>query len=212
MAKQFRNFELVVYPAQFEFVVNKCKDIQVQYLYVLHNKDVDGGIPKTEHYHFHVYFPSDGPVYTFKSISIMFNDYPLNLIQKVKNKKAGMRYLIHLDNPEKFPYKTEDVHGTKKALNDFKKATDDNLVDEPILIVQALSTKEFVSKTDFVLWADEAKIMKFVTSHWAMCMNLLDEHNMYYRAYKHAIEQTDKNTSLDGLIIDTQTGEVGDEL
>lgn len=33
-----------------------------------------------------------------------------HIVQRVKSLKGAIRYLIHLDNPEKYQYRVEDIH------------------------------------------------------------------------------------------------------
>ena len=79
----------------------------------LHDKDVnaDGEIKKP---HWHILLSSDGPV-TQTTVQKIIE--PLNCpnAQKVGSAKGLVRYMVHLDNPEKYQYSLDEIVGHNGA-------------------------------------------------------------------------------------------------
>jgi len=77
------------------------------FVYILHDKDVDpDGTLKKPHYHLLLFFDGKKSFEQIKEITDVLNaPNP----QRVKNPKGIVRYLIHMDNPEKYQYKREDI-------------------------------------------------------------------------------------------------------
>lgn len=74
---------------------------------ILHDKDVNpDGTLKKPHYHLLLFFDGKKSFEQIKEITDILNaPNP----QRVKNPKGMVRYLIHMDNPEKHQYKREDI-------------------------------------------------------------------------------------------------------
>ena len=75
----------------------------------LHDKDMnaDGEIKKS---HYHILLTFDGPVTEKQVIKLI---YPLNtpLPKKVGSARGLVRYMAHLDNPEKYQYSRDEIVG-----------------------------------------------------------------------------------------------------
>lgn len=78
------------------------------YAYILHDKDLDdNGELKKEHFHLLLFFKNARYFSSIlKSIEI---DNP-QLIQKKKDKRLSIRYLIHADSPNKYQYSLDELH------------------------------------------------------------------------------------------------------
>lgn len=79
-----------------------------RYAHILHDGDINPDTGELKDPHFHFFVQVDSP----RSLS-WFSDFlhvPENQLQKVKSTKAMLRYLCHLDNPEKAQYPTTCVH------------------------------------------------------------------------------------------------------
>ena len=101
---KFYNLELIIYDLQtLSRVEDYCNLLKVQYAYILHDKDLKAdGTPKDNHIHFLCFFPYQK---TISRVSKLF-DIEEKYIEKIKNKSAAIRYLIHLDcKPEENKYK-----------------------------------------------------------------------------------------------------------
>lgn len=108
-----RSWRLVVYP---DSAPQNWRDIldEENLSWVespLHDKDKnsDGTIKKA---HWHVLLFFDGKK-SYEQIEEITNSINAPIPQVMKNPKGMVRYLIHLDNPEKYQYKREDIkcHG-----------------------------------------------------------------------------------------------------
>lgn len=73
----------------------------------LHNKDVNpDGEPKKPHYHIILKYSSNKSKEQVKKDIEVFNSPSP---EKVKSMKGQVRYLVHIDNPEKAQYSQEDI-------------------------------------------------------------------------------------------------------
>ena len=79
----------------------------------LHDRDVnaDGEIKKA---HWHILISYEGPV-GLSAVQKISDKLNSPLPQKIGSAKGLVRYMIHLDNPEKFPYDKSDIVGHNGA-------------------------------------------------------------------------------------------------
>ena len=80
---------------------------------IVHNKDVfeETGELKEEHTHFLIMTNTPRKI---KTIANLLN-VEENMINFAKSKKASMRYLLHLDNPEKYQYNELEIMTNSKT-------------------------------------------------------------------------------------------------
>lgn len=114
------NFELILYPENKDdmYLLHKCTSMW-GYAYAIHDKDVyeedkqdengeyvyrKGDIKKT-HIHLLVFLKSVTQIHVLQE----FLNIPFSRIEKVKSVKGAIRYLIHLDNYEKYTYQVKDI-------------------------------------------------------------------------------------------------------
>lgn len=73
----------------------------------LHDKDVNAdGTPKKPHYHVILMFSSNK---SFEQVQTLLEPFKCPIPQKVTSIKGQVRYLIHIDNPEKYQYNKGDI-------------------------------------------------------------------------------------------------------
>lgn len=103
--------------ARKAFVVcyqDSCPDLEERlgklspdsYAYILHNLDVDAnGELKKPHYHVYLEFENA------REFSVLGEALGCgeNNVERVKNTKGCIRYLVHADSPEKAQYNREDI-------------------------------------------------------------------------------------------------------
>lgn len=79
----------------------------------LHDKDVnaDGEIKKP---HWHILLSSDGPI-TQTAVQKIIGPLNCSNAQKVGSAKGLVRYMVHLDNPEKYQYSLDEIVGHNGA-------------------------------------------------------------------------------------------------
>ncbi|MGZ7899602.1 Rep family protein [Ligilactobacillus salivarius] len=104
-----RTWTFIVYP---ESVPNNWRELLDSYHIPwvespLHDKDVnpDGTIKKP---HWHVILMFDGKK-SYEQIKEITDSLNAPVPQKTANPKGLVRYLIHMDNPEKYQYSREDI-------------------------------------------------------------------------------------------------------
>lgn len=73
----------------------------------LHDKDVNpDGTPKKPHWHIIFFFDNKK---NYEQVLKITKNVNATIPQKVPSPKGLVRYLIHLDNPEKYQYRREDI-------------------------------------------------------------------------------------------------------
>ena len=85
-----------------------------------HDKDVNpDGTPKKPHWH--ILLTWDGPV-TFEAAAKITKELNSPVPQKVGSARGLVRYMAHLDNPEKFQYSVDEIigHGGADVAEYFK--------------------------------------------------------------------------------------------
>ena len=95
-------------PANWEKIIKVAKSSYKFYWYVYHDKDKneDGSIKKK---HLHLVCYDSSPA-TIKKAVENFKDATLpNLVEGCRNGRAMLRYLIHLDDSDKFQYSPTEV-------------------------------------------------------------------------------------------------------
>ncbi|EAI3865164.1 replication protein [Campylobacter upsaliensis] len=79
----------------------------------LHDKDINAdNTPKKPHYHCLIYFNGKK---SYNQIKTIMSEIGATAPQIIHNAKGNVRYMLHLDNPEKAQYKISDL----KAFNGF---------------------------------------------------------------------------------------------
>ena len=104
-----RNFATVVYP---ESAVDGWQEILAQqfvpiFISPLHDKDINPtGEAKKPHYHVVIAFDTVKTVEQAKAIIELINGVGCEVVNSLR---GYVRYLCHLDNPEKYQYSQDDV-------------------------------------------------------------------------------------------------------
>lgn len=101
-----------------------------------------------KHFHTHLIIRSQGTRSIYDVAKQL--DCPANFIQTIRNKRSLMRYLRHLDNPDKIQYKSEDVH--TNSLSTLNIAWTDNQDDDVRRLFDDLDklSRGQITRTDFV--------------------------------------------------------------
>lgn len=107
-----RNYVGIVYPESAypnwkEILAEECVPAVIS---PLHDKDVNPGTDETKKPHYHVML-CFGSVKTQKQAQAIFDKLSIKGVQckPVSSVSGQARYLIHMDNPEKYQYKADDV-------------------------------------------------------------------------------------------------------
>lgn len=129
--KRTRLFILVLYPDStsydFEEVMRNIKSYK-KWAYALHDKDIKEESQELKKIHYHIIIKTDNAT-TISALSkkLGIND---NYIEKVRNERSMIRYLIHLDDTDKFHYE-KDIIKSSKLYSRFVQKCFDDLEDEP---------------------------------------------------------------------------------
>lgn len=125
-SNKYRCFFILLYPEnpEFEEQLETIIENAPSWAYTKHDKDVDDDNNiKKEHIHVVVYF--DNPL-TIEGCFRKFKDkIPTNRIEFCSSLKRGIRYLVHLDNPEKYQYPIESVVSNFDCSTYLVKKTDE---------------------------------------------------------------------------------------
>ena len=145
-----RKFELVLYPDSdsydCDYVIQLAKSCFVDWAYCLHYADTtDDGELKKAHIHFIGKFSdARSPDVVCKDLGL-----PINAISNIKSWKAACRYLIHLDQPDKYQYQPDDVVSSFAILSAFSLPDEEQARRIMEYIVQNGCTKV----SEVTLWA-----------------------------------------------------------
>lgn len=107
------------------------------YIYILHDHDInDTGSPKKPHYHVLLVFDNQ------KKLSTLENQTQIerNNVYYINTLDGQLRYLIHLDDEDKYQYSKDEVHGSLYMMSKFRKAIQSQKDEEE----QVTSIVEFI--------------------------------------------------------------------
>lgn len=148
-----RNWTIVVYPDSApENWRSLLDDFHLEWIESpLHNKDINAsGEPKKAHWHILLMF---GGVKTFEQVSELIEPLNCPIPNKVHNAKAMVRYMAHLDNPDKAQYKIEDIkaHGGVDIAEMLRPSSSErySLIKEMIDFVKENNIVEFQDLMDY---------------------------------------------------------------
>lgn len=170
----YRNIELVLYDYNRVLeVIDICNKNNFDYAFILHDSDLkDDGSIKKSHYHFQIFFNDKKSLSAWAKIFNCKN----NEVEKIKDKKSAIRYLIHCDNNEKYQYDISEIVSTFDVNPYFKTKSDENFDIKLItdFISSCCGKIKFYQLKDFVLnnnlWASYRR-------SYSIIRDLVFEHN-----------------------------------
>lgn len=126
--KRYRNFMILLYPEwdNFKQILGDLKGSFKNYAYIKHFPEEE---EKKEHFHF--ILSLDNPR-SIKSLSKRI-EVPENLVRNCKSLRGSCRYLIHIDDEDKYQYNLDQVVVSRSFKSTYFKSFDDLLSDEEIL-------------------------------------------------------------------------------
>lgn len=176
--KRYRCFHLILYleDVSHETAMNFIRE-NYSYAEILHDNDFDeNGEIKKEHYHFIIYFDD---ARTISAVSKELNIKDNYIIPS--DKKKGLLYLIHKNNPEKFQYDINLVSGTlKDTLFSY---VSNSLIAEKTsvkLILDYIYNHHFISYYEFLSWVNDNDLWSFYRRSQSTFLKMLDNHNKKY--------------------------------
>ena len=108
--KQDRKYELIIYPddPNSSEYLDKAKCLFEQWAYILHDSDIlSDGSPKKAHIHFEGRLPLEKKL-TPSGVSYQIG-IPVEAIQYIRDFKAAIRYLCHIDDDTKYQYPIDNI-------------------------------------------------------------------------------------------------------
>lgn len=173
--KQDRKWELVLYPDSDSYDVSSVLADLVgvfdQWAYILHDSDVDvDGNPKKPHYHF---YGKSGDKLSASGISYRVH-VPESACRVVSSWKGALRYLVHVDNPEKHQYNVSDISSNFPLAGIFSMSDD----MQAARIFTFISDTRCTSVTSLTAWAIQNGYYSGLRRGFAIFSQLLRENAM----------------------------------
>lgn len=189
-----RNWTFVLYPESTpENWRNIIDDMHIEWVESpLHDKDInaDGEIKKP-HWHILLMF---GGVKTYEQVKELTDKLIAPIPERCHNSKALVRYMAHLDNPDKAQYSISDIiaHGGVDLAELLRPSSSERytIINEMITYVQCEGITEFQDLMDY------ARHNEFDRWFPLLCDNSAYVVNQYIKSQRHR------------HIIDRNTGEV----
>lgn len=187
----------------------------------LHDKDVNAnGEPKKPHKHILLMF---GGVKSYEQVKELTDSINCPIPQRCHNAKALVRYMAHIDNPEKAQYSTSDIvgHGGVDIADMLRPSSSERyaIIKEMMEYIKKNNIIEFQDLIDYAITVEPDTWFPLLCDNSAVVVN------MYIKSQRHrsdgankqigdinkAVEHkkpTRKIIVVDGVSIDEQTGEV----
>ena len=173
-------FNLIAYaeslPASVQSILNELAFL-CEYAYILHEKDIEAdGSLKKPHYHIYLKFTKR---IRYRSIAKKFGIAPNNaLIQSCRNKILSIRYFVHLDDPEKYQYNTDELITAN--------------IDRDSLLTLSYSSDEEKEKNDFYTIIDyiaDNDVNYWSLIHFVLANNLIGTYRRCYSMFKDLLNE-----------------------
>lgn len=148
-----RNWTIIIYP---ESAPSNWRDIldeeHIEWIESpLHNKDINAtGEAKKEHYHVLLMF---GGVKSYDQVLEFVKPLNCPIPTRCHNAKALVRYMAHLDNPDKYQYNISDIipHGGVDIAELLRPSSSERyvMIKEMLEFIKENDIKEFQDLIDF---------------------------------------------------------------
>ena len=193
-----RNWTIVLYPESApENWRQILDDMHIEWIESpLHDKDINAnGETKKAHWHILLMF---GGVKTYEQIKEVTDKLNAPIPQRCHNAKAMVRYMAHLDNPDKAQYNTSDIkaHGGVDLAEMLRPSSSERyiIIRDMISYVKSNGIAEFQDLMDY------ASIEHFDDWFPLLCDNSAYVMNQYIKSQRHRLQPE--------LKVDSETGEV----
>ena len=174
MVKKTRNIGLVLYEDNkihmdaLEFIKHNYQ----YYIYIKHDKDFDeNNKHKKNHFHVLLYFPNQ------KLISALLNDLKVaeNCVYIIRSLTSQLRYLIHLDDEDKFQYDVNNVIGSRYMILKFNKAIKNltNESEEISLLLDYIDSCENLKIIDLLQYSIDNDIYSTFRRNYSILKDIL---------------------------------------
>lgn len=182
-----RNIGLLLYPEWENYQDILTKLLPYPHAYIVHDKDLketeETEEEKKVHTHCYIQFEN---ARSFKSIAKWLGIED-RFVQGISNRNSYLRYLVHLDNPEKYQYSWEHIF-IQGLEEEFTKAF--SLSSKLSTGYEFKQMYEFITNSakivtyhDLSRYAIKEDIVTYLRQYYAILKDLLIEHNE--RIYIH---------------------------
>lgn len=171
-SKKYRYWQAIVYPESApEDWIDILDSLHIPaVISPLHDDDVKEETGEIKKPHYHVTLLFDGPT-TFERVAEIMTKIKAARWEQVVSLRGNMRYMCHLDNPEKAQYNEDDMVFLSGAQQDYEKAIE--LPDSRYAVIKEI--RQYVIDNDIVYYSD---LFETVPDKWFKV--LCDTPNIYY--------------------------------
>lgn len=199
-----RNWSLVLYPDSVpDNWRNIIDDMHIEWVESpLHDKDLNAdNTPKKPHWHILLMF---GGVKSYEQVKEVTDLLNAPIPQRCHNAKAMVRYMAHIDNPDKAQYNISDIkaYGGVDLSELLRPSSSERytLIKEMIAYVRNNHISEFQDLMDY------ASEERFDDWFPLLCDNSAYVVGQYIKSQRHRKNNCKQN--YDGFTVDPETGEV----
>lgn len=207
-----RNWTIVLYPESApENWREILDDMHIEWIESpLHDKDINAnGETKKAHWHILLMF---GGVKTYEQVKEITDKLNAPIPERCHNAKAMVRYMAHLDNPDKAQYSVSDIkaHGGVDLAEMLRPSSSERytIIGDMISYIRANNVIEFQDLMDYAL-ANE-----FDTWFPLLCDNSAFVVGQYIKSQRHRFQppiephHNADSSMQQGIVINPITGEV----
>jgi hypothetical protein len=180
-----RNWTIVLYPESApENWREIIDDMHIEWIESpLHDKDLNAtGEPKKPHWHVLLMF---GGVKSYEQVKELTGALNAPIPERCHNAKAMVRYMVHMDNPEKAQYSQSDIraHGGVDLAELLRPSSSErySIISDMIEFVKDNMIIEFQDLMDY------ARVNEFETWFPLLCDNSAYVVNQYIKSQRHRV-------------------------
>lgn len=203
-AGRTRSWTFVLYPESApDDWRDKLDELHLQWIESpLHDKDVNAdGEPKKPHWHILLMFDT---VKDYTQVKALTESLNAPIPQKCASARGMVRYMVHMDNPEKYQYKSSDIisHGGADVLELLRPTATNryDLIAEMMDFVQSQNIVEFEDLMDY------ARHIRREDWYSLLCDSCAIVMERYIRSRRHRTTKSKFKFTSDGCI-NEDTGE-----
>lgn len=200
-----RTFTFEIYPEWSFFNDIVAHMIQGKYAMILHDKDINEDTGEIKKPHVHVVLKYGGRR-TLTSVQNEYKKYGLeSRFCDTCNERAMLRYLIHLDNPEKHQYSKNEIDTNMKV--DCETAWNDEISSEEgfrLLNDFIMNTERKITQAEMNSFALNNGLTKGLRSFGNQLNNARIEHNREFDYNVHDNKMTDVINGLQNRIAELE--------
>lgn len=188
MLKTDRKWELVLYSDSTSYncdeVISQAKNFFNEWAFVLHDKDVyEDGSPKKPHYHLIGKLP-----HNFTPSGICFHlGITDSSLANISSWKGAVRYLMHLDNPEKHQYSNDEIQTNFSLVPFLVQKEDDTAQASQIYAYITESNPSLQEVVEYCLRKNLWSAFRRGFAVWSKLINFNSkEERLSYESYRHS--------------------------